>query len=148
MYGRDGYFFDLLVDLLETYPQVVIWGAGDGNDTILRRRLRPYLEWGRVKLIGNRQDINHVFRACDIYISTYPITGGLMAQLAIAKQKPILAFTTPDLSTNYLEDIIGTPKFPPITSTEVANFRVAAFNLITDPEKRHQLLQQAFACKA
>ncbi|SMH40663.1 glycosyltransferase family 4 protein [Mesorhizobium australicum] len=136
MYGREGYFFDLISSLLDDYENVVVWIAGNGRTTLLEQCLRRHLETGRVKLIGNRKDINAVFRATDIYLSTYPFCGALMAQLAAANDVPILSFTSPDLVTNNLEDIVGTDGVPQITFTDVGKFRQAAAELITDVNKR------------
>ncbi|MEP2758972.1 MAG: hypothetical protein ABJP66_07890, partial [Hyphomicrobiales bacterium] len=123
MYGREGYFFDLIGFLLDDNPNVVFWLAGNGRTTLLNERLGAHLKSGRVKLIGNRKDINAVFQACDIYLSTYPFCGALMAQLATHHDVPIISFTSADLVTNRLEDIVGTDDVPQITHTDIFAFR-------------------------
>lgn len=135
-YGRQGYFFSLISDILEEHLNVVVWIAGSGRVTMLEQRLRRYLDTGRVKIIGDRQDINAVFKACDMYLSTYPVTGALMAQLAAANSVPILSFTSVDLVANRLEDIIGNENVPEITCTDVLAFRQRATTLVKDAEKR------------
>jgi hypothetical protein len=136
MYGRDGFFFDLISNILDTHPNVVIWVAGGGNVALLQQRLRFYLSTGRIKLIGSRKDINSVFKASDIFLATYPLTGGLMAQLATANGVPVLSFTSPDLVNNYLEDIIGDDKTLVITLSDVRAFQQRATTFINDAQSR------------
>ncbi|TDE33639.1 hypothetical protein [Antarcticimicrobium sediminis] len=136
MYGRGGYFFDLIANLLDNHDDLIVWIAGNGHTKILEDKLQRYIRDGRVMLIGNRKDINAVFKACDIYLSTYPFCGGLMAQLATVHERPVLSFTSADLVTNRLEDIIGTGETPEITTTDVERFRQMASELIEDREKR------------
>lgn len=143
MYGREGYFFDIIGCLLDDNPNVVVWLAGNGRTTLLKERLGTHLESGRVKLIGNRKDINAVFQACDVYLSTYPFCGALMAQLATRHGVPILSFTSADLVTNRLEDIIGTDDVHQITHTDISAFRHQAAALIADAELRSVTAAQA-----
>ncbi len=145
MYGREGYFFDLIANLLDEHAEVVVWIAGNGRTTPLERRLRQYLDTGRVKLIGNRKDINAVFAASDIYLSTYPFCGALMAQLATVNDRPILSFTSADLVTNHLEDIVGATGVPVITVTDVDAFRKKASGLIGDARERSRAAAAAKA---
>lgn len=136
MYGRGGYFFDLIANLLDDHDDVVVWIAGNGRTKLLEDKLQRYIRDGRVTLIGNRKDINAVFKACDIYLSTYPFCGGLMAQLATVHDRPVLSFTSADLVTNRLEDIIGTSETPEITTIDVERFRQMASELIENRERR------------
>lgn len=145
MYGRGGYFFDLIGKLLDDHEDVVVWIAGNGRAKLIEEKLQRYIQDGRIKLIGNRKDINAVFKACDIYLSTYPFCGGLMAQLSAMHERPILSFTSNDLATNRLEDIIGTSETPEITTTDVGTFKQIASELIENREKR---TQRARAVKA
>ena len=141
MYGRRGEFFDLIARLLDNHESVVFWIAGNGRSNLIEDKLQRYIRNGRVTLIGNRKDINAVFKACDIYLSTYPFCGGLMAQLAAAHNRPVLSFTAPDLAMNRLEDIIGTSKIPEITTTNIETFSQMASELIKNKEARTQRAQ-------
>ena len=46
----------------------------------------------RVYTSKYRKDISQLFRNCDIYYGTYPLSGGLMCQYAAAFGNPILAY--------------------------------------------------------
>lgn len=139
MYGREGYFFDLIKLIIDQNPSVVIWIAGTGRSTMLKERLKNHIGSGRVKLIGNRQDINAVLKTSDIYLATYPLGGALMAQLAVANFIPILSYTSSDLVLNHLDEIVGTESTSVRTFTEICAFLEYASELINDPRKRNEL---------
>ena len=93
MFGQDGKFFTIIDQLLDQNNDSVVLVAGDGDRNTMDKLLSKLRNRNRVYLIGNRCDINEVFKACDIYIDTYPISGGLMAQYASLNSKPILAYS-------------------------------------------------------
>jgi glycosyltransferase involved in cell wall biosynthesis len=139
MYGRDGFFFDLILKILDEHPNVIFWIAGHGRGDLLQKRLHHYLKSGRVRIIGDRKDINAVFKACDIYLATYPFSGGLMAQLATANGVPILSFTSPDLALNRLEDIVGVENNFIITVSDLEAFERRASMFIKNADARFEV---------
>lgn len=90
MMGDDDRYFKLCDKLLNLSSHVVLLIAGSGDISLLRRKISTMRNADRVFLIGDRRDIDEVFKHCDIYLNTYPIGGGLMSQYAAKNGKPIL----------------------------------------------------------
>lgn len=109
MFGNNDLFFKIVDSLLELSENAVVLIAGGGDISRMNKKLSKLKNKGRVLLIGNRKDISEVFKACDIYLDTYPIRGGLMEQYASLYGKPILAFSDfqhwGDSKENMLQDI-------------------------------------------
>lgn len=76
----------------------------------------------RVFLLGSRRDIHAVFRACDIYMGTYPIGGGLMSQYAAVNGKPILAYASEECPSAFVETVVCHKTRLKITHTDVESF--------------------------
>lgn len=93
MFGKDGKFFKLMDSLLSLSPKVIILVAGSGDMKLFRESIHSLTNKDRVYYIGNRKDINEVFRHCDIYLDTYPLGGGLMEQFACVNAKPLLIYS-------------------------------------------------------
>jgi len=106
IYGDNGLYFDIIKKLLIDNPNAVFLYAGSGKQTKMERFIIDNDLKDRVYLLGNRSDIYEVFKECDIYLSTYPISGGLMSQYAAVNGKPILSYTSPNLSLNYVEGLV------------------------------------------
>ena len=92
MFGRNGEFFGIIDSLLSLSEKVIVLIAGSGDLRLLNHQLHNLIHRDRIYYIGNRKDINEVFRHIDIYLDTYPVNGGLMEQYAIANFKPILVY--------------------------------------------------------
>ncbi|WP_173973330.1 hypothetical protein, partial [Flavobacterium bizetiae] len=73
------------------------------------------------------------------YLSTYPFSGGLMAQYAAVFEKPILAYTSEDLECNFLEGLINwkADRDFNITCTSFDSFKTEAVKLIENKLYRH-----------
>ena len=93
MFGNNDLFFKIVDSLLDLSENAVVLIAGGGDISRMNKKLSKLKNKGRVLLIGNRKDINEVFKACDIYLDTYPIRGGLMEQYASLNAKSILAYS-------------------------------------------------------
>lgn len=132
MYGKSGKFFELLEILLSTDVNVVILIAGSGDDAPLKEFINSNNFDKRIFILGSRPDITHVFEKCDIYLCTYPLTGGLMGQYAAVCSKPILAYTSPDIPCNFSEGFVGwnASSDYKITHTEIDSFTEEAKLLI------------------
>ena len=92
MFGSNGKFFGIIDSLLSLSDKVVVLIAGSGDLRLLNYHLHDLIHRDRIYYIGNRKDINEVFRHIDIYLDTYPLNGGLMEQYAIANFKPLLVY--------------------------------------------------------
>lgn len=93
MFGKGGKFFKIMDSLLSLSPKVIILVAGSGDMKLFMESIHSLTNKDRVYYIGNRKDINEVFRHCDIYLDTYPLNGGLMEQFACVNAKPLLIYS-------------------------------------------------------
>ena len=138
MYGENDIFFGILKKLLDINLKVIILIAGSGNAKPLNDFIETNNLHNRLFLIGNRVDINSVFKRCDIYLNTYPLGGGLMVQLAAVNSKPILSYTSSEISDNFVEGILnwGDTTNLKVTHTTLDSFFQDAKKLIYDTEYR------------
>lgn len=139
IYGENDLYFDILKRIIEKYSNVVVLFAGDGYLNSFRDFIKRNGFQNRIFLLGYRKDLNMCVANSDIYLTTFPITGGLTTQYAAYHSKPVLSFTTPNLSVNYIEDIIGVDRCivdPKITYTNFEEFLIYADNLIINSEYR------------
>ena len=113
-----------------------------GNDQELKKKVEA--EFGdmqeiakRFMLLPFRTDINEVFRHCDIYLATTPMSGGLMCQYAAVNAKPILQYYPPQLaSNNETEQVINFNGEASISYTNKEKFLEEAKRLIEDVDYR------------
>lgn len=139
IFGENDLFFLILKRILEENPSAVILFAGMGNG---RNRLENFISSNRLEkrmiLLGERKDINEVFKNCDIYLNTYPFGGGLMSQYAAYNAKPILALTKANAFNNDLEDIVfsNSDKKQQICFTNVEDLLQETKRLVNDREYR------------
>lgn len=81
-------YYHMVDRILKRNTDVLFVYAGSGEGSAM--------EWlsgrhpGRVYLMAERKDLYQVMKHVDIYLSTFPMTGGLMAQYAAAAGKPPL----------------------------------------------------------
>lgn len=144
MYGKSDMFFTLLKLLFDLNPKVVLLLAGHGDDAPIKKFIYDNDFQNRLFILGSRPDITHVFESCDIYLCTYPISGGLMGQYAARLAKPILSYSSDDLRCNFLEGFINfnsTSNFK-ITHTSLNSFKVEALKLIENKSYRAVLGSQ------
>lgn len=64
--------------------------AGEGNTVKIKDFIRKHKLEDRFILLGQRRDIYPLIKNSDIYLGTYPFSGGLMTQLAVVCEKPLL----------------------------------------------------------
>ena len=114
-------FLNLVLKILNQNPRAVILFACRGDDSILRKFILKNNLENRLLLIGYRKDIYEVVKHIDIYLDTYPETGGLMQQYAALNGKPILSCCNSEnlynATINYHE--IGTYKTRYLDVTEL-----------------------------
>lgn len=138
MYGENNMFFTIMKQLLDINSKVIILIAGGGDAKPLNEFISKHSFQKRILLIGNRSDINYIFENCDIYLSTFPISGGLMGQFAAVNAKPILSYSPQDLRLNFIEGLMnwGNSNNCKITHTTVKSMVQYAEKLITDQKYR------------
>lgn len=77
---KDMTYYHMADKILERNPNVTFLYAGDGDKRGLEWLMERYS--GRVYRIDERKDLFQIMKHSDIYLSTYPMTGGLMGQYA------------------------------------------------------------------
>lgn len=135
MYGEKGIFFTMMKRILDENPKVVILLSGSGDDKPIKKFIKKNSYQKRLFILGLRNDVNYVFQHCDIYLGTYPVTGGLMTQFAAINGKPILAYTDKSIANNYIEGLLYRKKGQ-LTHTNLDDFYAEAKKLINDREYR------------
>lgn len=66
--------------LLEIHEKLIFWYAGDRRSNELKALERKYQ--GRMVFTAERDDLYQVLQHVDVYLNTYPVSGGLMLQYA------------------------------------------------------------------
>lgn len=131
--GDNDMYYVLVKNLLDTFPEVILLYAGSGNDSHLQKFIRENNFTDRFILLGNRSDIDAVFKNSDIYLSTYPFGGGLMSQLAAINRKPILLYKSKEI-----ERLICTKEYRPYALPSVELFIEEAAKLIRNKVYREE----------
>lgn len=104
--GENNLFLQILKEIVINNPRAIIYFATGGSMNLLNQFIKNNHLENQIVLLNNRNDINQVFENCDIYLGTYPVSGGLMSQYASVNGKPILAYSDPKFPLNNIEDII------------------------------------------
>lgn len=132
--SKDRFFLNLLVRIVNKFPDVTIIIAGGGNP----RDLIKFIEFNNVSkninYIGFRTDIPEIMPRIDIYLSTFPIGGGLMNAYALNFKKPIISFVDPELPHTYIENNFDIPE--KLSFSCIDDFFLELSNLISDKSYR------------
>jgi len=110
IYGRNGKFLKLIKRMLDENSDFVFFLAGWGIDEPIREFIKLNNFEDRFIILGERKDIDQVFKHIDLFINTYPFIGGLMTQLAVVNKKAIISYTSDDLTFNFVEDFLPIDK--------------------------------------
>lgn len=78
--SRDNKYYEIVDYILSMHKNVIFWYAGYGDDSKLQELSKKYPK--RVYFTSERQDLFQILEHSDMYLSTYPIGGGLMFQYA------------------------------------------------------------------
>ena len=107
MLGKDDIFFRIMERILNVSPRVYILVAGFKPDKRFDDKIVKIKGRERVLQIGVRMDIDEVFENIDIYLGTYPMTGGLMTQYAAKHAKPVIAYHDEGGVMNAIEEVVN-----------------------------------------
>jgi len=107
MLGKDDIFFSMMEQILSIAPNVYILVAGFIPNKTFSEKCSKVTGNDRILFIGSRDDIDSVFQESDIYLSTYPTSGGLMCQYAAKYGKPMLAYRDADDVENAVEEMVN-----------------------------------------
>lgn len=139
MHGDNLKFFKLLKRILDNNKNSILLVVGDGDRRPLLEFIKSNKLEKRIYLLGNRKDINEVFKNSDIYISTYPISGGLMAQLAASNLINIVSYIDKDIKCNIIENELLFPKEKiQISFSDDELFLKEVDKLINEPDYRKE----------
>lgn len=130
-------YFKILLRMIEENPKLIILYAGFGLDTAFKDFIKTHSLQDRIYLLGFRNDIDQIFKRCDIYFNTYPYSGGLMCQYAAVHSKPIIAYNTVERQADFAETIIcDNDESMKITYTDLDEFFTELKKLINNKQYR------------
>lgn len=131
--GGKGQFYEIVRRILTNNKHVIFLLAGDGNRTTPEKFIKENHFEDRVFLLGNRVDIDQVFKHIDIYLNTYPLVGGLMSQYAAINGKPILTYRN-----KAVESLLRIKKSCQIVFDDIDELCNEADRLANDPDYRRE----------
>lgn len=148
---RDNSYWELLRSILSENPQAIVLFAGkleNGNAPLILRDFIAANQFEeRIIPLGFRPDINEVFKHCDIYMGTCPMSGGLMSQYAAVNAKPILQYYPPErFPDNETESVICIHRQMDISFVDKRKFLDEAQRLIQDKSYREKRGEDIRAC--
>lgn len=84
----DKLYYNMAEYILNKHKDVIFWYAGHGDSEEMKCLTKKYPD--RCFWTKERKDLFQVLQHCYFYLSTYPLTGGLMSQyVAVAGKLPI-----------------------------------------------------------
>lgn len=98
--GGGNKYYEIVNYLLTNYNDVVFWYAGSGDDRELKKILNKYPE--RAYHTSERSDLYQVLKHSIFYLSTYPMSGGLMYQYAAKAGKVPLTLRYDEMTDGIL----------------------------------------------
>lgn len=104
MNSKGHLFFNLMKGIVDRYENVQIIIAGGGDSSNLLKFIYDNRLEKKIEYIGFRNNIAEIMSSIDIYLSTYPIGGGLMNAYAISNKKPIMSFVEKGLPHTFIEN--------------------------------------------
>ena len=136
VYAENGKFMDVVSDILNRHPKAFFIFAGSGDAEPMKEYVKKNRLERQWKVMGYRDDLLAVLKEMDIYLGTYPQTGGLMAQYAAVAGLPIVEMNTKN--GGITEDLL--PKFEGggyrITYETWKDYNEQVDNLIEDSDYR------------
>ena len=137
-------FFKLNKAILDANPKAVTLFAGGGDMEMLNGLIEKYGLQGRFIPIGQRNDIFECYKHSDIYLSSFPQFGALMAQFAAHAELPILAYAFN--KSGIVEEVVCQKHKENITSTDIDSLVSESVRLVNDQEYRKQRGQAMRDC--
>ncbi len=104
--GDGNKFFKLLNKLSKRHNNIIILFAGSGDSFVLKGLIEKYKLNEVFIPIGERKDIAQVVNNSHLYVSTYPVTGGLMNLYAISSLIPIIGYSNEQIESNKIETLL------------------------------------------
>ncbi len=129
-------FFKLNKAILDANPKAVTLFAGGGDRCLIDGLIVKHGLQGRFIPIGQRNDIFECYKHADIYLNSFPLFGGLMAQMAAHAGLPILSFARRD--SGIVEEVVCQKKKERITFYDMNDLVDEATRLINDIDYRKE----------
>lgn len=98
--GADNLYYKIVNHILKRHSDVIFLYAGTGDGRELKKLQEKFPE--RVYWIPERSDLFAVMKNVTLYLSTYPMIGGLMSQYAIAANTLPITLIYDECSTGVL----------------------------------------------
>lgn len=96
----------IVQSILNNNENVVLLMVGTGKaGELYKREVEKKGLKDRIFLMDNTPYLLSVFRHAHLYLSSYPMTGGLMAQIAVKQGLPVVAYSAQGMDYNDLSDI-------------------------------------------
>lgn len=92
-------------------------GTGKAGELYKRKAEEKGLK-DRIYLMDNTPYLLSVFEHAHLYLCSYPMTGGLMAQIAVRQGLPVVAYSAKGMDYNDLSDICYSEKFQTYTEAK------------------------------
>lgn len=80
--GANNIYYKIVDEILKNHKDVIFLYAGSGEGIELNKLIEKYPE--RVYWINERRDLYQIMKHSYLYLSTYPMVGGLMTQYAVS----------------------------------------------------------------
>lgn len=84
-FDEENLYYEIVEEILKKYQDVIFWYAGAGDSSEIKKLIKKYPD--RVYFTSERKDLFQVMKHCYFYLSTYPLSGGLMTQYAASAGK-------------------------------------------------------------
>lgn len=136
VYAENGKFLDVVKNILLNNDSAFFIFAGSGDKTPMLRYIYDNGLKDRWKVIDYRKDLYGVMKNVDIYLGTYPQSGGLMTQYAVVAGTPIVEMDTKN--GGVAEDLLKNTYGLKITMTEWPEYFDLVAKLIDDSEYRRE----------
>lgn len=139
VYGENGVYFDILKRIINENQNIILIFAGSGDKRPFEEFIRKNCFQNNIYLIGPRSDINAVIARSDIFLSTYPINGGLMCQLAVANGKIPIVYSDPKFPFNYINLFFKDSLKYNLDFSDLDQFHLELNRIINDKEYRSSI---------
>lgn len=136
-YGRNMYFLKMIKEILNNNPNCCFIYAGSGNSQPMYDFIKENGFEDRWIIIPYRKDLFELICRMDIYVSTFPLMGGLMSQIAAMAGIPILELNSN--VGNHSEDVLPLLNEYKITCENIDEYNERISNLINDSEERKRV---------
>lgn len=138
IYDENNEFAKMIIEILQKNLKAYFLFAGLGESKHFIEQLRKGGVLDRCKIIAYQKNLMEIMSQIDIYLSTYPVNGGLMAQFAALAGKPIVERSS--MESGKIEEL-----FPKLDANIKISYKVleqyyaAVDQLISSEIKRREL---------